>query len=126
MQRHMLKSKLHRVTVTHAELNSMGSCAIDENLLSEADIMENEQIDIWNTNNGERFTTYAIRAPRGSGVISVNGSAARLVQVGDILVIASFGLYQNAVLASYAPRIVFVDEHNLITEVARSTPVQQA
>lgn len=126
MQRHMLKSKLHRVTVTHAELNYIGSCAIDEHLLAEADIMENEQIHIWNINNGERFTTYAIRAARGSGVISVNGSAARLVQVGDILIIASFGIYQNAVLGSYAPRIVFVDEHNLITEITHSTPVQQA
>ena len=77
MQRTMLKSKLHRVTTTHSELHYEGSCAIDENLLEAANILENEQIDIWNVNNGERFTTYAIRAERGSGIISVNGSAAR-------------------------------------------------
>ena len=77
MQRTMLKSKLHRVTATHADLHYEGSCAIDEDLLEAANIKEYEQIDIWNVNNGERFTTYAIRAERGSGVISVNGSAAR-------------------------------------------------
>src|SRR6218665_3223339 len=95
MQRHLLKSKLHRVTTTHAELNYIGSCAIDENLLEAADIVENEQIDIWNVTNGERFSTYAIRAERGSGVISVNGSAARRVQVGDILIIASFAVFHD-------------------------------
>ena len=77
MQRTMLKSKLHRVTTTHAELHYEGSCAIDEDLLDAANIREYEQIDIWNINNGERFTTYAIRGARGSGIISVNGSAAR-------------------------------------------------
>ena len=77
MQRTMLKSKLHRVTTTHSELHYEGSCAIDETLLEAADILENEQIVIWNVDNGERFTTYAIRAERGSGIISVNGSAAR-------------------------------------------------
>lgn len=90
MQRTMLKSKLHRVTTTHSELHYEGSCAIDLDLLEAADIVEHEQIDIWNVNNGERFTTYAIRAERGSGIISVNGSAARRAAPGDLLIIASF------------------------------------
>ena len=88
MQRTMLKSKLHRVTATHSELHYEGSCAIDLNLLEAANIIEHEQIDIWNINNGERFTTYAIRAARGSGIISVNGSAARRAAPGDLLIIA--------------------------------------
>ena len=82
MQRTMLKSKLHRVTATHADLHYEGSCAIDEDLLDAASIREYEQIDIWNVNNGARFTTYAIRAERGSGVISVNGSAGRRAPPG--------------------------------------------
>ena len=89
MQRTMLKAKLHRVTVTHSELGYEGSCAIDEDLLDAADIREYQQIDIYNVNNGDRFTTYAIRGQRGSGMISVNGAAARKAQVGDILIIAT-------------------------------------
>lgn len=77
MQRHMLKSKIHRAAVTHCELHYEGSCAIDEDLLEAANIVENERIDIWNVNNGERFSTYAIKGERGSGMISLNGSAAR-------------------------------------------------
>ena len=98
MQRTMLKSKIHRATVTQSELGYEGSCAIDEDLLEAADIREYQQIDIWNVNNGERFTTYAIRAERGSGVISVNGAAARKVSPGDILIIACFGTYDEAEL----------------------------
>lgn len=125
MLRHMLKSKLHRVTVTHAELHYIGSCAIDEDLLEAADLLENEQIDLWNVTNGERFTTYAIRAARGSGIISVNGSAARRVQVGDILIIASFGMFDSTELAGHTPRLVFVDAANRITSTESATPVQQ-
>ena len=83
MQRTMLKSKLHRVTVTHAELHYEGSCAIDQNLLDAADIKEYQQIEIYNVTNGERFSTYAIAAERGSGIISVNGAAARRAAAGD-------------------------------------------
>jgi aspartate 1-decarboxylase len=101
MQRTMLKSKLHRVTATHADLHYEGSCAIDEDLLEAANIKEYEQIDIWNVNNGERFTTYAIRAERGSGVISVNGSAARRAAPGDIMIIATFAVYNEVELARH-------------------------
>lgn len=126
MQRSMLKSKLHRVTTTHAELHYIGSCAIDENLLEAADIKEYEEVQIWNVTNGERFATYAIRAERGSGVISVNGSAARRAAPGDLLIIASFAAYEDSELANHTPKLVFVDECNQMTELASLTPVQPA
>ncbi len=124
MQRTMLKSKLHRVTTTHAELHYEGSCAIDENLLDAAHIREYEQIDLWNVNNGERFTTYAIRAERGSGIISVNGSAARRAAPGDILIIASFAIYDEAELADYAPSLVYVNSKNHIVRASRAIAAQ--
>ena len=124
MQRTMLKSKLHRVTATHADLHYEGSCAIDEDLLEAANIKEYEQIDIWNVNNGERFTTYAIRAERGSGVISVNGSAARRASVGDLLIIAAFAQVPEADVATHKPQLVFVDEKNRQVELRHKVPVQ--
>ena len=126
MQRTMLKSKLHRVTTTHAELHYEGSCAIDQNLLDAADIKEYEQIDIWNINNGERFTTYAISGERGSGIISVNGSAARRAAPGDLLIIATFASYSEAEAASYEPKLVYADEKNGIARLGHSIPVQKA
>ena len=127
MQRTMLKSKLHRVTTTHAELHYEGSCAIDENLLEAADIKEYEQIDIWNVNNGERFTTYAIRAERNSGIISVNGSAARRAAPGDLLIIASFVCLNEAEIgAYYQPRLVYVDASNRIVRTGHQIPIQAA
>ena len=108
MQRMMLKSKLHRVTVTHAELHYEGSCAIDENLLDAADIKEYQQIDVYNVNNGERFTTYAIRAERGSGTISVNGAAARKAATGDLLIIASYVTMNEIELQNFEPDLVYV------------------
>ena len=118
----MLKSKLHRVSTTHADLHYEGSCAIDEDLLEAANIKEYEQIDIWNVNNGERFTTYAISAPSGSGVISVNGSAARRVQIGDILIIAAFAQVDASELNNFTANVVFVNEANRITEHQRIRP----
>lgn len=126
MHRTMLKSKLHRVTTTHSDLHYEGSCAIDENLLEAADIRDNEQVDIWNVNNGERFTTYAIRAERGSGIISVNGSAARRAAPGDILIIASFAQYTELELATYAPKLIYVDDQNRINNQKSQIPVQMA
>ncbi|MQY51740.1 aspartate 1-decarboxylase [Rhodocyclus tenuis] len=126
MIRTLLKSKLHRVTTTHADLHYEGSCAIDEDLLDAADILENEQIDIWNVNNGERFTTYAIRAERGSGVISVNGSAARRAAPGDILIIATFAAFNEAELAQHSPKLIYVDALNRIVRTGHRIPVQPA
>ena len=126
MQRMMLKSKLHRVTVTQAELHYEGSCAIDENLLEAANIHEYEQIEMWNVTNGERFTTYAIKAERGSGTISVNGAAARKASPGDLMIIATFASYDEAELAKYEPDLVYVDAKNRITRHSRKIPVQAA
>ncbi len=125
MQRTMLKSKIHRATVTHCELHYEGSCAIDEDLLEAANLLENEQIDIWNVNNGERLTTYAIRGERGSGMISLNGSAARRAQLGDLLIIAAFAQVDEAELrAGFKPDLVFVDENNRIKGSRDHVPLQ--
>lgn len=126
MQRTMLRSKLHRVRTTHSELGYEGSCAIDSALLEAADIHEYQQIDIYNVNNGERFTTYAIRAQRNSGTISVNGAAARKAAPGDILIIATYASYQESELAGYQPLLVYVDEQNHIKRKARCIPMQAA
>ncbi|MGB4466824.1 MAG: aspartate 1-decarboxylase [Azovibrio sp.] len=126
MQRMMLKSKLHRVTTTHAELHYEGSCAIDEDLLEAADIKEYEQIDIWNINNGERFTTYAIRAERGSGIISVNGSAARKAAPGDLLIIATFVGMNEQEIARHEPKLVYADANNRISHTSQQIQIQAA
>ena len=126
MQRTMLKSKLHRATVTHSELHYEGSCAIDDDLLDAADIREYQQIDIYNVTNGERFTTYAIRAQRGSGVISVNGAAAHKANPGDILIIATYAMYSELELQRFHPQLVYVDEHNRIIAQRDQIPVQAA
>lgn len=127
MFRTMLKSKIHRCTVTQCELHYEGSCAIDENLLEAANLAENEQIDIWNINNGERFTTYAIRGERGSGMISLNGSAARRAQIGDLLIIAAFALVDETdVKKGFTPNLVFVDEQNRIKQLRDHVPLQKA
>lgn len=126
MQRTMLKSKLHRVTVTQSELHYEGSCAIDEDLLDAADIKEYQQIDIYNVNNGERFTTYAIRAQRGSGTISVNGAAARLAAPGDLLIIATYASYNEVELQKFSPDLVYVDARNRIMNQKHSIPAQAA
>ena len=126
MQRMMLKSKLHRVTVTHSELHYEGSCAIDQDLLDAADIREYQQIDIYNVNNGERFTTYAISAERGSGIISVNGAAARKAAPGDLLIIATYAMYDEAELAKFEPDLVYVDSRNHMMNQRDKIPVQLA
>jgi aspartate 1-decarboxylase len=126
MQRTLLKSKLHRVRVTASELEYEGSCAIDELLLEAADIREYEQIDLYNVNNGERFTTYAIRGQRGSGMISVNGAAARRAAVGDVLIIASYAVYAEMEAAQHEPRLIYVDEKNRIKRVGATIPAQAA
>ncbi|HNQ05122.1 MAG TPA: aspartate 1-decarboxylase [Thiobacillaceae bacterium] len=126
MQRTLLKSKLHRVRVTASELEYEGSCAIDELLLEAADIREYERIDVYNVHNGERFSTYAIRGQKGSGMISVNGAAARKAAVGDILIIASFAVYTEMEAAQHEPRLVYVDERNRIKRIGASIPAQAA
>ena len=124
MFRTLLKSKIHRVAATHCELHYEGSCAIDEDLLDAANIAENEQVHIWNINNGERFITYAIKGQRGSGMISVNGSAARRASVGDLLIIAAFAQVPEDQVATHQPQLVFVDANNRQTELRHAVPTQ--
>lgn len=126
MQRTMLKSKLHRVTVTQSELHYEGSCAIDETLMHAADIKEYQQIDIYNVSNGERFSTYAMRAERGSGTISVNGAAARKAAAGDLLIICTYAAFSEIELARHEPDLIYVDAKNRITHSSRTIPVQAA
>jgi aspartate 1-decarboxylase len=126
MQRTMLQAKLHRARVTQAELHYEGSCAIDEDFLDASGIREYQQIDIWNVTNGERFTTYAIRAQRGSGTISVNGAAAHKANPGDILIIATYATYSELELQKYHPQLVYFDEHNRIAAQRDRIPVQAA
>ena len=126
MQRIMLKAKLHRVRVTHSELHYEGSCAIDDDLLDAADIKEYQQIEIYNVTNGERFTTYAMRAQRGSGVVSVNGAAAHKANPGDIIIIASYAMYSELELQKFHPQLIYVDEHNRVVAQRDKIPVQAA
>ncbi len=126
MQSIMLKAKLHRTRVTHSELEYEGSCAIDGTLLDTAGIREYEQIEIYNINNGERFTTYAIRAEAGSGIISVNGAAAHKANPGDRVIICAYGVLNAQEVANHKPILVYVDEKNQITHTRNTIPVQVA
>ncbi|MBP1176884.1 aspartate 1-decarboxylase [Paenibacillus sp. PvR133] len=108
----MMKSKIHRATVTEANLNYVGSITIDEDLMETSDLLENEKVQIVNNNNGARLETYVIPGPRGSGVICLNGAAARLVQPGDTVIIISYASMSNEEAKTYKPTVVFVDEHN--------------
>lgn len=126
MRRIMLKSKLHRVHVTHSELNYEGSVAIDERLLDASDIREYERIEVYNLENGERFSTYAIRAQAGSGIISVNGAAAHKAAPGDIVIICAYAELEEKELASFKPRLVYVNNLNHITHTRHGIPVQVA
>jgi len=114
----MLKSKVHRATVTHAELDYEGSCAIDQNLLDAAGILPFEQIHIYNVANGERFTTYAITAPRGSGTIGVNGAAAHKANPGDLLIICTYAEIDAKEAEHFKPALVYVDGDNAITHTS--------
>ncbi len=124
MYRTLLKSKIHRAAATHCELHYEGSCAIDEDLLDAAGMVENEQVHIWNINNGERFITYAIKGARGSGMVSVNGSAARRAAVGDLLIIAAFAQVPEADVPAHRPQLVFVDDQNRQTALRDHVPTQ--
>jgi len=112
MRRKMLKSKIHRATVTGADLHYEGSITIDQDLLDASDIIPYEAVAVWNVTNGNRFETYAIEGERGSGVICINGAAARLVSPKDLVIIASFVDMENNEALKHEPRLVFVDDRN--------------
>lgn len=126
MQCTLLKSKIHRACVTHSELGYEGSCAIDSTLLATAGIHEYEQIQIYNIANGERFTTYAIRAEAESGIISVNGAAAHKASPGDRLIICTYAILNQHELAAFKPVLVYVNENNQITHCRNHIPAQVA
>jgi aspartate 1-decarboxylase len=117
LQRHMLKSKIHRATVTGCDPDYVGSITLDPELMRSADVLGNEQVHVWDIENGARFVTYAIDGEPGSGAVQVNGAAARLVSEGDNVIIASFAAYDERDLANYAPIVVHVGERNEIARV---------
>ena len=112
MQLTLLKGKIHRATITQCDLNYEGSISVDSALMERAGILPHEQVDVLNINNGERFTTYAIPAPAGSGIIGVNGAAARLAQKGDLVIIVAYARMEEAEAKSFVPRVLLVDGHN--------------
>jgi len=114
MQRHLMKSKIHRATITSADLHYEGSLTVDEDLLDAADLRVHEEVQVVNVNNGARFSTYVIPGPRGSGVLQLNGAAARLGMAGDLAIIISYGVFDEAEAERHAPTVVFVDERNRI------------
>lgn len=126
MQIEMLKCKLHMAAVTQAELWYDGSCAIDEDLVELAGLREFEKIDIYNVTNGERFHTYVILAERGSGIISMNGAAARRVQVSDRIIIAAYAQMTEQEADSFKPKLVYLDENNRVERSTNTIPVQLA
>jgi aspartate 1-decarboxylase len=118
MQRHMFKSKIHRATITSADLHYEGSLTVDEDLLDAADLVTYEEIQVVNVNNGQRFTTYVIPGPRGSGVIQLNGAAARLGLPGDLVILISYGVFDDKDARKLRPNVVHVDARNRIVRPA--------
>lgn len=121
MFRMMMKSKIHRATVTEANLNYVGSITIDEDIMEAVDILENEKVQIVNNNNGARFETYVIPGPRGSGVICLNGAAARLVQPGDTVIIISYAMIEEQQARTHRPVVALMNPDNTIRELIRET-----
>jgi aspartate 1-decarboxylase len=114
MQRHLMKSKIHRATVTSADLHYEGSLTVDEILLDAADLIPHEEVQVVNVNNGARFSTYVIPGPRGSGVMQLNGAAARMGHPGDVIILISYGVFTADEAARHSPRVILVDGKNRI------------
>lgn len=114
MQRRLMKSKIHRATITSADLHYEGSLTLDADLMAAADLVEHEEIHVVNVNNGARFTTYVIPGPAGSGVVQLNGAAARLGMPGDLAILIAYANYEDAEVAGHHPAVVFVDGQNRI------------
>lgn len=126
MRRIMLKSKLHRVRVTHTESEYEGSIAIDSRLLEAADMREYERVEIYNVTNGERFATYTIPAETGSGIVSINGAAAHKAAPGDVIIVCSYSDFEEREVTAFKPRLVYVDAKNGITRIGNTVPAQVA
>ena len=117
MQRFMLHSKIHRATVTQADLHYVGSLTIDRDLMDAADLLPGQQVDVVDVDNGNRFTTYAIEGERGSGIMCVNGAAARLVAPGDTIIVIAYAAMEDAEARTFTPRVVFVDAANRVVDL---------
>jgi aspartate 1-decarboxylase len=117
MLRSMMKSKVHRATVTQADLDYVGSCTLDATLMEAADLLPGEQVDIVDITNGNRLTTYLIEGPRDTGIVGINGAAAHLIHPGDLVILIAYGLLDTASANAFQPSVVFVDEHNAITRI---------
>jgi aspartate 1-decarboxylase len=113
----MLKSKIHRATITDCDVDYVGSITLDPELMRQSDLLVNEQVHVWDIDNGSRFVTYAIEGEEGSGTVQVNGAAARLVRTGDKVIVASFGAYDDADLETYSPVVVHVGDRNEVVSV---------
>jgi aspartate 1-decarboxylase len=124
MHRHMFLSKIHRATVTQADLNYVGSITIDEDLVDAAGMLPGEKIDILDVTNGARLSTYIIPGPRGSGVIGINGAAAHLVHTGDLVILVAFAWCSEAEARTLEPTVVLVDAENRITDIRRGAPAR--
>lgn len=122
MFRQMMKAKIHRATVTEANLNYVGSITIDQDLMELVDILPDEKVQIVNNNNGARFETYTIPGPRGSGVICLNGAAARLVQPGDQVIIINYGFMTDEEARRHKPRVAIMDERNHVVKLLAEEP----
>lgn len=120
--REMFRAKIHRAVITHADLDYEGSLTIDEDLMEAADILEHEAVHVWNVTRGSRLKTYAMRGPRGSGVLCINGAAAHLNQPGDLVIVATFGQMSDEEARSFEPKVVFVDEKNRVVSIGEETP----
>lgn len=120
MFRSLLQAKIHRATVTHADLNYEGSITLDPDLMDAADFREHQEVHIWNVTNGARFTTYVLTGERGKGQVCINGAAAHHAKPGDLVIIASFVMMSDDELATHRPRIIFVDAQNRIRESGRA------
>ena len=118
MQRHLMKSKVHRAAITATDLHYEGSLTVDEDLLDAADLVAHEEIHVVNVNNGSRFTTYVIPGPRGSGVMQLNGAAARLGHPGDLVILIAYGVFTEPEAQRHTPRVVFVDERNRVVRAS--------
>ena len=125
MNRTLLKSKLHRINVTQVEIDYEGSCAIDKDFLKLADMQEYERVDVYNVTNGERFSTYLILAEAGSKTLSVNGAAAHKVSIDDVVIICTYGLYDEIEAKTHNPTLVYFDKSNNVTNVKNSIPEQR-
>ena len=112
MLREMMRAKVHRATVTQADLHYVGSCTLDSDLMDAADLLPGEKVDIVDITNGQRLSTYLIEGPRGSGVVGINGAAAHLIHPGDLVILIAYGVMEDAEARAYRPRIVFVDAAN--------------